>query len=35
MKRNGAQFRDRMREIWSKQARVLRAQTHSDKLQLS
>ena len=35
MKKNGAQFRVRMREIWPKQAQVLRAQTHSDKLQLS
>ena len=35
MKKNGAQFQVWMREIWLKQAQVLRAQTHSDKLQLS
>ena len=35
MKKNGVQFRVWMREIWPKQAQVLRAQTHSDKLQLS
>ena len=32
--KNGAQFRVWMREIWPKQDQVLRAQTHSDKLQL-
>ena len=35
MKKNGTQFRVRKREIWSKQARVLRTSTCPYKLQLS
>ena len=35
IKKNGARFRGRMREIWPKQARVLRIQTCSHALCLN